>query len=779
MLMGDGVPQATGQDTESDDASDEADEEDETEGDGQMLQAFLTTLESTDKDQGIEGADDEEGGEGKAGGKKRVQFMEHMSAFPESEFHVSAAQNDAELTLDDLLGEEGATTSSILNPKEKRMAKKVAPLAAPVPGRVQARMDREAGYEQSKEELTRWDPMIQKNRQADHLFFPYHNDASDEAKHPGKHGSIASLSLGHHVAAKAQNAMEAEVQALLGQSKGFATEREVGQGEELEMKHLSVEDAKARRQELRQLRELAFREEKKAARVKKIKSKAYHRIKKRAKMRIQGMDGEEGDEEDEAEKALLDRAKERMTLRHKRVGKWAKGALMRTAEGREAVMEEMRLGEELRRRIEHYGDDDADDGEGGLRGQEEEDEAYLAGGADQSAKGIRERAGERIKTVLEEGEADVGKVGKGSKLLEMAFMKKAARAKDQESRMMMEEMMREEEEGQGEFEEDEEEREGGKRVGGNVGRRVWGQEGSGKDKAALMPTSAHSNQGTKKDATSIKVEEESLSIKETTKVVKAPKATNTTENPWLVGNKDETETGMSKGRVRVIGKKKEANAVTLQLPTMGDQVKDGPEEGDKEPKWDLTHTGSGGRKTGGVLLGEQKALVERAFAGDGDVVEQEFLREKEEAVGQEVDGALGKKGALLQDSLPGWGSWGGRGVKKQDSRKRKNAFDLKREEAKAEREAEGEKRRRGRKDARLKDVHISEKRQRTTLSKYSVDKVPFPFKTREQYERSLTMPLGKEWNAQQAHQELVLPRVITKAGRVINPLERTEESTRR
>lgn len=591
--------------------------------------------------------------------------------------------------------------------------------------------------------------------------------------------------------------MEAEVQALLDQAKGFASEKEVGKGEELEMKHLSVEESKARRQELRQLRELAFREERKAARVKKIKSKAYHRIKKREKQRILAKQGEEeGEGEDESEQALLDRAKERMTLRHKRVGKWAKGSMMRTAEGREAMMEEMRLGEELRRRIEIYGDDDDD--EDGQRGQEEEDEAFLAQGTDQSARGIRERAADRMRGILEgtgeEGEEEEGVV-KGSKLLQMAFMKKAARAKENESRQMMEEMMEQDGRDEDDLDGAHEEKEGGQRVSGNVGRRIWGQEGTSKDQASSSSLETQSSipakSSTKKGLPKSKDPEEGSSpIHASTSSTKsAPtQASAKAENPWLAGAVSEIEEGAGSGKVRMVIKKKkdgkDAGEATLQLPTArGDQVKDGPgeegegEEGD-EVKWSLTHSGSGGRKAkGGPLLGEQKALVERAFAGDGDVVEQEFAREKEEAMEEEVERALGKKSALQQDVLPGWGSWGGKGVK-APSKKHKNAFLRKREEALAERKAEGERKKRGRKDAKLKDVHISEKRQRTTLTKYSVDKVPFPFKTREQYERSLAAPLGKEWNAQQAHQELVLPRVITKAGRVIDPLQRAEESTR-
>ena len=47
----------------------------------------------------------------------------------------------------------------------------------------------------------------------------------------------------------------------------------------------------------------------------------------------------------------------------------------------------------------------------------------------------------------------------------------------------------------------------------------------------------------------------------------------------------------------------------------------------------------------------------------------------------------------------------------------------------------------GRKDGVLANVLLSEKRIKTA-SKYKIAEVPHPFKTREEYERSLQMPLG-------------------------------------
>lgn len=55
-------------------------------------------------------------------------------------------------------------------------------------------------------------------------------------------------------------------------------------------------------------------------------------------------------------------------------------------------------------------------------------------------------------------------------------------------------------------------------------------------------------------------------------------------------------------------------------------------------------------------------------------------------------------------------------------------------------------------------------------TKYQSINIPHPFKTREQYENSLRTPVGKEWNTTEVFQKMVLPRVTTKLGKVIDPL---------
>jgi U3 small nucleolar RNA-associated protein 14 len=43
----------------------------------------------------------------------------------------------------------------------------------------------------------------------------------------------------------------------------------------------------------------------------------------------------------------------------------------------------------------------------------------------------------------------------------------------------------------------------------------------------------------------------------------------------------------------------------------------------------------------------------------------------------------------------------------------------------------------------------------------------------EQYERSISQPVGAEWNTREAFMKMTKPRVLTKLGKVIDPLKAT------
>ena len=74
-----------------------------------------------------------------------------------------------------------------------------------------------------------------------------------------------------------------------------------------------------------------------------------------------------------------------------------------------------------------------------------------------------------------------------------------------------------------------------------------------------------------------------------------------------------------------------------------------------------------------------------------------------------------------------------------------------------------------RKDAALRHVVVSEKRNKKAAS-FTTAGVPFPFSNRNQFERSMRVPLGKEWNTTTSHKAMVTPALSVVKGAAIEPI---------
>jgi len=106
------------------------------------------------------------------------------------------------------------------------------------------------------------------------------------------------------------------------------------------------------------------------------------------------------------------------------------------------------------------------------------------------------------------------------------------------------------------------------------------------------------------------------------------------------------------------------------------------------------------------------------------------------------------------DEMPGWGSWVGEGVKK---RKRKQQKSVPTGPVKAVKPSA--------------IVHaLDESVVKAPLMKYQVKEIPYPYKTREEYEAATSMPLGPEWQSLTAHSEAVQPKICARLGAVVPPL---------
>ncbi|KAI8972069.1 small-subunit processome [Pilobolus umbonatus] len=629
---------------------------------------------------------------------KRV-LKERNETHTENEFNKESSKK---LSLADLLVDETLQVDPL---------KKSKALDAPVAKRIQDRLERQAALATAKEEVTKWEPTVKKNRAAEHLTFN-----APDLKVERKSATLVAKF-------KPETDLEKQISSALA-SAGMQ-DKELEEFEALKLNKLTLEEVEERRKELRRMRELMFRHEMKNKRIKKIKSKSYRKLKRKEKEKIVDQIKEiDHEAEDDSMQAALDRAEERMTLKHKNTSKWAKRALARGQldEGtREALMEQLRRGDELRKKMEgesseNEGDDDLDE--------------------------LRQE-------VIEDTPSTTG-------LMAMKFMQDAAKKQVEKNKRDMKAL-------DTMFDEEEEEESGHfSHVQNNPGRMAFGA----KAKQVQPPVENEEKEDEEQEQQPKEVKpkkdkrQEYIMVQE--EVYTPPPITKPSDpledvevdNPWLQADTSRLAKKSSKNNVSIESRvehsiskmkksKKEASAPEVELDM--NKVLSVKKNKKKKPSNIIEEEDSVVHKD--QIVFSQRDLVSRAFAND-DVVSA-FEEEKEAEIIEDGD--------KVEDlTLPGWGSWAGDGVKKQT--KKKIVKVVKGVDAK------------NRKDAKLSHVIISEKKNKK-LEKYQSTTIPYPFKNKEQYERSLQTPMGEDWNTSSMFGKLNKPRIITKLGQVIDPLK--------
>jgi len=674
--------------------------------------------------------------------------------------------------------------------KRKDIARK---LDAPLPKRQQDKIDRAAANAKANETLDRWTDTIKRNRRAEHLMFPLQNASGGEP--------MGEKTLLPTTTTTPANDLESTIQSILqqsGLSNGQEDEEKIQKWEELQTNKLPVEEVLRRRAELRMQRELMFREEVRAKRIKKIKSKAYRRVHRKERERMLEKEREQlkadGVDLSEEEREYNDRrrAEERMGAKH-RESKWAKGI---KATGRanwdqdalDGVTEMARRNEELRRRVEGKVVRDDDEEGSDLPSEEESDDDD---DDDQSDNGKLQQSLGKLK----ENPFSTGK----SKLGQMAFMQKSEAAKRAQNDEAVESLRRElagEDSANEEIDEN----------AAKAGRRKYGpnpdvaapaiqinrsefEEHVGSDDEETQAAADGNASDTEGKPAPKKNGANGLSNgtrKQQKAVTQPPPAENGSgaSNPFLNKAKKEKKAVKEPELFPAPVTTKPAAsekpiAQPKPIPKAKSQKKSKPALQPQETKVDdflkqrVTNADDDGWATvlGGqddesdqdeqaledegidldVVLRNQ-ALTAKGFAGDN--VEADFSAEKSATVAEE-------ESSETVFYLPGWGSWTGDGMSKAEQKRNLGAKSV---IHKAGISADK------RKDRKMDKVIINEKRVKPTV-KYMAGTLPFPFENREQYERSLRVPKGKEWVTKKTHQDVTRPRVIVKQG-VIRPLRK-------
>ena len=619
-------------------------------------------------------------------------------------------------------------------------------LEPPLAKRQQDRLDRTAAYDKSKATLNRWIETVKLNRRADHISFPLQD--------PNAFARLSASELAPTVHQQPQNSLEQTVQqimqesGMLSQAKTDAEEDERA-FEELQENKMPLEEVLARRAELRSNRDLMFREEIRARRIKKIKSKAYRRVHRKEKHKTAQEEraylAAAGllNSDEERENTDRRRAEERMGARH-RESKWAKGvkATGRTAwdeNARHGVQELARKDEALRRRIEGRAVADSD--------------ASDATSSSESEAADVDTDDEHFDLEKSLDALDDASAPKLSGLGSMAFMQKGEAAKRRRNDQEAEDIRRQLN-GEGAHDKPLSEPEGG--------RMKFGVTAAHKNETQPKPfeRSEFEEQLTDDERQTANIEEPEEPPTAPPRTIKAAAKTpavsaikkRAASHPYETISATLPCLQSQSGTATEPNPHKRATKVTIDKGTnarnlneVAQQVLDKVE--------DSSDSGAEHQKNGDVLdLTDNAAIAKALFAGD-EAVEDDFNQEKRQTMDEEGD-------QIIDNNLPGWGSWTGHGLSKKAQKRNKNRFLTVIKGVSEDK----------RKDAKLEKVIINEKTVKKN-GKYLANELPHPFESRQQYERSLRLPIGPEWTTKSTFQDATKPRVLVKQG-IIRPIAR-------
>ena len=467
---------------DDDDDDDDEDDEDASASDEDDEDASASDASASDEDDEDDDESDSDaahaallkdvvGARASGGDKKRRLKRGLTEAYAESEFGVAPRVGTSGDDDDALPGGAGGLSVSTLmaaamggdggdalggaRRRLDRLAnKKARPDAAPLPKIVSERVDRKAAYEATGEAVTKWQPIVKQNREKPTLTFV----DQERAKMPRKK-SIAALNADF----VPENDFEREIMAKLRETNA-TTGRDVERAEDLALNELTAEEVKERRARLAKMRNLLFRHELKAKRVKAIKSKTFHRHnRKTGALKILDGDGNEvdaGGDDDalagldgadgaEARREYL-RAQERMLLKHKNTSRWAKRAIRKGLAHlpgtKEAIAEQLRIGQELRRKIgiggERRGDGGNDDDDEGYSTEASSDDDDGGNGEGDDRRRLAKAKAATLRAIQdgEKGAEEEG--GLSSRCLMARALKKKREEAEAEAKALLEEIER-------------------------------------------------------------------------------------------------------------------------------------------------------------------------------------------------------------------------------------------------------------------------------------------------------------------------------------------------
>ncbi|KAM9274548.1 U3 small nucleolar RNA-associated protein 14 homolog A [Morus bassanus] len=661
-------------------------------------------------------------------GRRRRKLAERTEASVQvSEFNVSCKGAGEKLVLSELLQPIRPKSALSSVKKELTRVKQKKAVELPLSKEEAKRVVREAAYVRTSKDVGKWQQVVLQNRRAEQLVFPLKQE-------------IATVVPLEQVASgwKARTPLEQEIFGLLRKTQQPITDPLLTPEETASLQAMSVEEARQRRAELQKARAVQSYYEAKARREKKIKSKKYHRVLKKSKRRKALKEFELLHKSDpEAALAKLEeleqlRMQERMSLKHQNKGKWARSRAIMAKydlEARKAMQEQLAKNKELMQkvRVELPEEEPGDVPEEDLASVTIPPVPVGANGANPWMLG--KPSGPAEEPEVQEGLRDVAVPGAAESKEEMEEEETAEEMSEEEALLQdfaQKRHARQQQAGTPEGQGADETEAVSELLGDGPMQSVCAEEQA--SAGIEQPPQAQEEILLSEQLGRVRTMEdvEVLASEEPLEEQEKPAAARAEKH---VQQQQEGRAGDKRAKKPPAKKK----IISLQAMLAGKSQEV------QCPSLPVVME----EEEGGI---DQRGVITEAFAGD-DVV-ADFRREKRKA-------EQAAKPQPVNLMLPGWGEWAGTGLK--PSAKKIKRFLLKPPPAPP------------RKDQHLPHVIMSERRN-IHAAAHQVSELPFPFERHQQFEQSIRTPVGATWNTQRAFQKLTAPRVVTRAGHIIQPI---------
>ncbi|KAG7239112.1 hypothetical protein INR49_029992 [Caranx melampygus] len=679
------------------------------------------------------------------GGKRKKKLGERSEAAVQmSEFMINAEGEGDKVALSDLIEtmDENPAVPAKTKKQLKTFQQSSKAIECPLSKQETERIQRDVAFQKAASEVSRWKAVIKQNQRAEQLVFPLNQE-------PAGPKPMERVVTGW----KAQTPLEREIFALLSANKEPINDPILTPVEEASLRAMSLEEAKIRRAELQKARALQSYYEAKARRERKIKSKKYHKVQNKAKRKEFVKKFDEMVKKDpaaaleELNKMELARMQERMSLKHQNSGKWAKSkAIMaKYDEGaRKAMQQQLEVHKDLTEKLvtslnnEEEEEDEAagaelmpdfvnvaeqglDSSNPWMRGKLFIDPTETSGTVDLTAEGAGAVSGAE-----QEEEENAEETQEEALLREFDSKRKRRQIQTSDTELCLDDDEDKEEESKAsEDASDKEEQELSEFA--NLMRGLSDTQRDAEmehTETETADTSAQLSEGLLRikalEDVDLLIQDELSTEQEQESFQPQPPSATENSPPPATDKNRKRKRGIELEQVLT----KETKVIHVSLaPTVQDA---------EDEKLD------------------QIGLIREAFAGD-DVV-SDFLKDKTK---QEDTG----KPKMVDLTLPGWGEWGGLGLK--PSRNKRRRFRIKTAPPPP------------RKDQHLPSVIISEKRN-SSISLHQVNTLPFPFENHTQFESTVSAPMGRTWNTERTIKKITKPKVVTQLGAIIEPMAKEQ-----